>query len=219
MNFKSSERRIRQIYFAVLLVLAACTSKVVTETKHAEPVAPSKIPSTATQTPAPTIILNPLTGLPVEDSSLLELPALLVSISHFPPTARPQAGLSFAPFVFEIYITEGATRFLTIFYGEFPAPESPVTGGCETRKEIFHQTDLVLGNRAWLDANRNSVQDAWENGVGGLCVDLYDANLNLLQQTTTDSNGYYGFNVSAGTYHIAAANPPQLEFAQKDTGD
>jgi len=43
---------------------------------------------------------------------LLQFPALLVSISHFPVEARPQAGLSFAPYVFEIYITEGATRFL-----------------------------------------------------------------------------------------------------------
>src|SRR3990172_9270106 len=35
---------------------------------------------------------NPLTGQPVSDPSLLDIPALLVSISHFPATARPQAG-------------------------------------------------------------------------------------------------------------------------------
>jgi hypothetical protein len=55
--------------------------------------------------------INPLTGLAVEDPSLLQIPATLLSISHFPVTARPQAGLSFAPYVFEIYITEGATVF------------------------------------------------------------------------------------------------------------
>jgi len=180
---------------------------------------PTLPPPTATQTPEPPILLNPLTGLPVEDPSLLDLPALLVSISHFPVTARPQSGLSFAPYVFEIYITEGATRFLTTFYGEFPAPESPITGGCDIRREIFKQTDLILGNRAWLDSNRNNLQDVWERGVGGVCINLYDANQNLLQQTTTDSNGYYGFNVGAGTYYIAAANPPQLEFAQKNAGE
>jgi len=58
---------------------------------------------------------NPLTGLKVADPSLLELPAVLVSISTFPVTARPQAGPSFAPYVFEIYITEGTTRYLTTF--------------------------------------------------------------------------------------------------------
>lgn len=176
-------------------------------------------PPTATQTPEPPIVLNPLTGMPVEDPSLLELPAVLVSISHFPVSARPQSGLSFAPYVFEIYITEGATRFLAVFYGEFPAPESPVTGGCEIRREIFIQTDLILGDRAWFDSNQNNVQDAWERGVGGVCINLYDADQNLLQQTTTDSNGYYGFNISPGSYYIAAANPPQLEFAQKNAGD
>jgi hypothetical protein len=180
---------------------------------------PTVIPPTATHTPEPVITINPLTGLPVADPSLLELPAVLVSISHFPVTARPQSGLSFAPYVFEVYITEGATRFLATFHGEFPAPESPVNGGCETRTEIFTQTGFILGNRAWLDADRNGRQDEWERGVGGVCIHLYDSNQNLLQQTTTDSNGYYGFNVEAGTYYIAAANPPQLEFAQKNTGD
>ncbi len=203
----------------IFLALASCTANNGSETQQVNTAEPTTLPPIATQTLEPALIPNPLTGLPVENPSLLELPALLVSISHFPVTARPQAGLSFAPYVFEIYITEGTTRFLTAFYGEIPAPESPVTGGCEARKEIFTQTDFILGNRAWLDANQNNVQDAWERGVGGVCINLYDANQNLLQQTTTDSHGYYGFNVSAGTYHIAVANPPQLEFAHKNVGD
>ncbi len=208
------------VYAGVLLisVLVSCTANS-GQTEQVNTLEPTVIPPTATNTPEPLIVINPLTGLPVEDPSLLDLPALLVSISHFPVTARPQAGLSFSPLVFEIYITEGATRFLAAFYGEFPAPESPVTGGCEVRKEIFTQTDFIIGNRAWLDANQNNVQDAWERGVGGVCVHLYDSNLNPLQQTTTDSNGYFGFNVGAGRYHIAVANPPQLEFAQKNVGD
>ena len=44
--------------------------------------------------------INPLSGQPVTDSTLLKIPAMLVSISHFPVEARPQAGLSFTPFVF-----------------------------------------------------------------------------------------------------------------------
>jgi len=164
-------------------------------------------------------VINPLTGLAVVEPSLLDLPALLVSISHFPVTARPQAGLSFAPFVFEIYITEGATRFLTAFYGELPAPEVPITGDCEVRKEIFLQTNEILGNRVWLDSNGNGRQEVWERGVGGVCVNLYDANGNWLQQTTTDSNGYYGFNVSAGEYFVEFIKPAGMEFAQKNVWD
>ncbi len=64
--------------------------------------------------------INPLTGLPVSDPSTLQLPPALVSVTNFPITARPQAGLSFSPFVFEMYIGEGMTRFLALFYGDYP---------------------------------------------------------------------------------------------------
>jgi hypothetical protein len=157
--------------------------------------------------------------LPVADPSLLQIPVVLLSISHFPVDSRPQAGLSFAPYVFEIYITEGATRFLTTFYGQFPAPEVPIIGNCEVRRGIFKQTNLILGNRVWHDQNQNGIQETWENGIGGVCVNLYDSNGTLLQQTTSDSNGYYGFNVDAGNYIVQFAKPPQMEFTHKDAGD
>jgi hypothetical protein len=67
---------------------------------------------------------NPLTGLPVGDPSLLALPPALISVTNFPVSARPQAGLSFAPYVFELYIGEGMTRFLAVFYGQFPSIET-----------------------------------------------------------------------------------------------
>lgn len=86
-----------------------------------------------TSTPVPTLTpagmigpdsypegINPLTGLAVENPENLLLPPALVSITNFPVSSRPQAGLSFSPFVFEIYIGEGMTRFLAMFYGDFP---------------------------------------------------------------------------------------------------
>lgn len=191
-----------------------------TSTPNAITTVLSQAPTQPAVTPTAFVeVLNPLTGLPVADPALLELPAVLVSISHFPVTARPQAGLSFAPYVFEIYITEGATRFLTTFYGEFPAPEVPIIGNCEVRREIFTQTGLILGNQVWLDSNGNGRQEAWERGVGGVCVDLYDANNTLIQQTTTDSNGYYGFNVEAGKYSVEFIKPRGMELTQKDIAD
>jgi hypothetical protein len=172
-----------------------------------------------TEAVAPVITVNPLTGLLVQDPALLDLPAALVSITHFPVEARPQAGLSYAPWVFEVYITEGATRFLATFYGEFPAPEPFITGSCEVRTTPLIQTGILLGNQVWLDANQNHIQDAWEHGIGGVCVNLYDANNTLLQQTTTDSNGYYAFNVAAGTYFIEVVKPDGMEFVQEHVGD
>lgn len=162
---------------------------------------------------------NPLNAQQMEDPSQLETPALLISISHFPTTARPQAGLSFAPWVFEFYITEGATRFLSVFYGTVPLPEIPVTGGCEIREEVFVQTANILGNKVWLDANKNGRQEDYEKGIGGVCVNLYDSSGQLIQKTSTDSNGYYGFNVDAGKYVIEFDSPDWLDYASQNIGD
>jgi len=134
------------------LVLGNCTPNIPTQTtpptiNATKSTAPPITSSTQNIEQTPQVqTVNPLTGLHVADPSLLQLPAVLVSVSHFPVDARPQAGLSFAPYVFEIYITEGATRFLTTLYGEFPAPEVPIVGNCDVRRELFIQTDLILGN-------------------------------------------------------------------------
>lgn len=160
--------------------------------------------------------INPLTGQPVPDASLLKLPALLVSISNFPANGRPQAGLSFAPYVFEFSITNGETRFLAAFYGEFPYSEGPLVGDCEVHTEPFRKTATILGNQVWLDANQNGVHDIDESGIGGVCVNLYDAGGAFVQKTTTDTNGYYGFNVQPGTYTIEFVGPPEFEITEQD---
>ena len=196
-----------------------------------QPTAPAPPPAVDSPKPAATAAqtfepeleyppgINPLTGQRVVDPSLLKEPALLVSISDFPATARPQAGLSFAPFVYEFYITEGATRFLAVFYGEFPHPEIPVNGGCETRSGPFVRTNFLLGNRVWFDSNGNGLQEPGEGGVSGLCVNLYDANGNLIQRASTDSNGYYGFNVQPGAYSVEFVKPAGLDFTRQNAGD
>jgi hypothetical protein len=208
----------KSVLLLIPLLFSACGPAA-----QASPIATASAPSPSS-TPSPTQIslppgLNPLTGQPVADPEMLKIPAVLISISHFPATGRPQAGLSFAPLVYEISITEGATRFLAIFHGAFPEPEIPASGGCPVRTGAFVQTQTVLGNRAWLDANKNGLQDPWERGVEGLCVNLYDPAGNLLQQTTTDTNGYYGFNVAPGRYVLEFVKPGGLEFTGPNLAD
>ena len=69
--------------------------------------------------------INPLTGLSEINPELLNLPPALISISNFPPSARKvQGGLGSAAQVYEVFIGEGMTRFLGVFYGSFPDPEA-----------------------------------------------------------------------------------------------
>lgn len=118
-------------------------------TRHTPGVTQPTVPrathaATATHTTVPTYLstpmpsgpdsypagVNPLTGLAVKDPMNMRLPPALVSISNSPVTTRPQAGLSFCPVVYEMYIGEGATRFLGVFYGDYP-----ITDGIEGTEE------------------------------------------------------------------------------------
>lgn len=164
---------------------------------------------------------NPMTGLPVSDPENLKLPAVLISITNFPVSARPQAGPSFAPYIFEMYISDGMTRFLTIFYGDYPEPEIPVTGECPIRTEPFVTTGLILGNYVWHDGNGDGLQTVDEGPISGVCVNLYDGETDeLLDSTSTDSNGYFGFNVEADKkYYIKFVPPSGMDFTDPDQGD
>ncbi|MCE1252737.1 MAG: DUF3048 C-terminal domain-containing protein [Anaerolineae bacterium] len=79
--------------------------------------APTETPDEPGDTPGN---INPLTGLPVNNAQNLLLPPALVTITNWPPSARPQAGLSFSPIVFEWYIGEGMSRYQALFYGDYP---------------------------------------------------------------------------------------------------
>jgi hypothetical protein len=81
---------------------------------------------------------------------LLDLPAILLSIPNLPVKARPQAGLSFAPWTFEIYFGYGESRFLSAFYGEEPQVMPVLNGSCQVRTDPFLPGAVVLGNRAWV---------------------------------------------------------------------
>lgn len=164
--------------------------------------------------------VNPLTGLAVEDSATLELPAVLVSISNMPVTARPQAGPGFAPWIFEIFIGEGTTRFMAVFYGDYPRIIPNLTGDCPLRADIPHFTGAWVGNRVWLDENANGQQDSWEAGVGGVCIGLYAASGQLLASTSTDSNGYYAFEIEAGRrYFVEFDASESFAFTTPNVGD
>lgn len=234
---------IRKTFLLPLFILTACSTSQVnlpTQTETSIPLGSATSTATTKETRAPTATpqphlspisygpeaedfpanVNPLTGREVADPSLLKLPAVLVSISNMPVTARPQAGPGFAPWVYELYIGEGATRFLNVFYGDLPRAVPNVNGSCQARQEIIQPKGDWIGNRVWLDENENGQQDAWEAGIGGVCVRLLNGtSREVLAETSTDSNGYYAFDRPAGEVIIQFVKPGSYQFTKSDVGD
>lgn len=89
----------------------------------------SPTPAGPTATPLPAVVgwngfapnINPLTGLVVDDLSLLDRRPLAIKISNAPAVVRPQAGIAQADLVFEHYVEGDLTRFTAIFYSNTPA--------------------------------------------------------------------------------------------------
>jgi hypothetical protein len=168
--------------------------------------------------------ISPLTGLPVEDPSLLALRPVFLSISIFPPQVRPPTGLSVSPIVYELYIGDGDTRLMAGFYGEFPQPD--FEGGDGESSLAPNEFDYLIGDWVWFDTNGNHLQDEGEPGVPDVPVSLLDANLNLVMETTTDASGHYYFALSDvelnSAFQIRFGAPPSIAdyyWVNKNMGD
>ena len=65
-----------------------------------------------------------------------------------------------------------------------------------------------LGDYVWLDTDRDGQQDAGEPGISGVTVKLLDSTgTTVLQTTTTDGSGLYGFTTAPGTYVVQFFTP------------
>ncbi len=164
--------------------------------------------------------VNPLTARRVEDPSWLSLPAVIVSISNMPVTTRPQAGINFASWVFELWIGQGSTRFLSVFYGNGIRRIPDVTASCPVREDVLRPSGEWIGNRVWLDENANGRADDWEVGVPGACIRLLEAaTRQVLAETSTDSNGYYAFDRPDRPVILHVPLPKTYAFTTPDVGD
>ena len=68
-------------------------------------------------------------------------------------------------------------------------------------------TTYTLGDKVWLDSNKDGIQNSGELGVGQITVNLYttaDCSGDINATTTTLNNGFYQFsNLLAGDYCVA----------------
>lgn len=104
------------------------------------PTSISSSPATATFTPttAPEVNnprygpiyfpegINPLTGRLVEDWQILERRPIVIKVTNFPRSVRPQWGLSKADHIYEYYIGDAMSRFVGVFYGEDAERVGPI---------------------------------------------------------------------------------------------
>ena len=85
-----------------------------------------------------------------------------------------------------------------------------------------------VGDKVWMDVNRDGLQDADEPAMPGVTVTLTradgtavtDAEGNPVAAVTTDANGQYKFeNLLPGDYKVTFTNPAGYEATVSDAGD
>ena len=104
----------------------------------------------------------------------------------------------------------GATGSVTLASGEF---NDTLDAG------LVDAGTAKLGDRVFLDADGDGVQDTGETGVDGVGVTLLDGDGNFVADTTTDSSGNYLFeNLLAGTYSVVFDEVTGFDFTAQDAG-
>jgi hypothetical protein len=86
---------------------------------------------------------------------MLDRRPVLVKVTNFPRSARPQAGLSQADIVFEYYIGQGTNRFAALFYGDNAAVIGPVRSGrlVDSQLTLMYQAVLGFSGAYWTVLN------------------------------------------------------------------
>jgi hypothetical protein len=78
-----------------------------------------------------------------------------------------------------------------------------VSGQSRTDVDFGYRGTASLGDRVWLDADGDGIQDAGEAGINGVTVRLLDSAGNVITSAVTAGNGNYTFsNLLAGTYKV-----------------
>jgi len=74
-------------------------------------------------------------------------------------------------------------------------------------------TSLEIGNRVWVDLDKDGIQDAGEAGVAGATVSLYDSTgTTLLGTTVTNAKGEYYFNSDNVKQNGATGLEPNTDY-------
>jgi len=191
----------------LFLFIAACTTNTPTVGTVSENSAPqitprdtgtqlsitptlTEVPPTSTPIPFPTANhihkntaentpenINPLTGLPVDDPTLLDRRPIAVKVQIFPRGQRPPWGISLADIVYDYYQNNGVTRLTAIFYGNNAEQVGPIRSARLFDGDIIktYKTIFVFGLADWRiyrHLNRSSFADRLVVEKYGICPPL-----------------------------------------------
>lgn len=77
----------------------------------------------------------------------------------------------------------------------------------------------ALGDFVFLDANQDGIQDDNEEGISGVVVKLQNANMEVIDETTTNTDGFYEFTgLEPGDYFVEFMKPANLVASPKNVG-
>lgn len=128
---------------------------------------PTSIPTTTTTT-VPVGPLEPLTGRPLTDDTLLDRPALIVKIDNH-PDSQPQVGLNQADIVVE-ELVEGITRLVAVFHSTGSNPVGPIRSGRSSDPDIAANFNRPLF--AWSGGNQNIRGEIRQAEIDGKLIDI-----------------------------------------------
>ncbi|MDO5067671.1 MAG: DUF5979 domain-containing protein [Propionibacteriaceae bacterium] len=105
-----------------------------------------------------------------------------------------------------------------------PAAQTLTVGEEPVKAEFvntYTQQLVSIGDRVWLDANRDGQQDAGEAPVADVKVTLLDAEGNTVATTTTNAEGHYWFAdlVPGKQYSLRFDKPEGFDWTTQDQGD
>ncbi|MFT4110141.1 SdrD B-like domain-containing protein [Propionicimonas sp.] len=84
-----------------------------------------------------------------------------------------------------------------------PSAVVPIVNQIGTTRAEIVPISYAVGDYVWIDADRDGVQDAGEDVLPGVTVDLLNAAGEVVATTTTDAQGRYLFDgLPAGTYQV-----------------
>ena len=178
------------------------------------------------------IVLNPMTGTPISNPSLLNVPPVFVPLARYPSAFRPSKGHSQAQWVFEMYVDDEESRPILMYYGELPTESvSHISSAIFGLEELRRQYGGIIIAGGTSKSIRNSGilnMEQWYGTTGDkaypeLPAADYQRILNKWTKVTTPAdpnNLRYTFDpvppeggVNASTFFIRYASTNQILWA------